>query len=193
MQACARFSTTDATNPREVTRDYLLESDGGPGRAPLLNVFGGKITTYRKLAEHALELLGKHIDVRPPWTATAHLPGGDFPADGIGEVVRSLKAAHPYLRPAHAERLARSYGTRSAEVLNGARSYADLGRSFGADLTEAEIAFLAAHEWAQTADDILWRRTKLGLHLRPDERAAVEGFLLAAPATSPRAAQGSAR
>jgi glycerol-3-phosphate dehydrogenase len=171
----------EETSAREVSRDYFLELDAPAGQAPLLNVFGGKITTYRRLAENALELLGSQIRMGASWTADAPLPGGDFPGGGIDDLVRSLRNVHPFLPERHLRRLVRSYGTRTSEILDGAKRPADLGRDFGADLTEAEVAYLTANEWAETADDILWRRSKRGLHVTAEQRAALEAYLVTVP------------
>jgi glycerol-3-phosphate dehydrogenase len=166
-----------ASSAQEATRDYVLELDAPEGRAPLLSVFGGKITTYRRLAEQALAELGKHLPMGRPWTAKAALPGGDFPFDGVDDLVRSLGNSYPFLAPAHLKRLVRAYGTCTAQIMDGAKSYADLGRRFGADLTEAEVSYLVSNEWAESADDILWRRSKLGLRVTESERAALQDFL----------------
>ena len=166
-----------ATSAQEATRDYVLELDAPEGRPPLLSVFGGKITTYRRLAEQALAQLGKHLAVGRPWTSGASLPGGDFPVDGIGDLERSLANAHPFLAEAHLKRLLRAYGTRTVELLKGAVRSEDLGRRFGADLTEAEVNYLISEEWATTAADVLWRRTKLGLRFSPSEVAALDQFM----------------
>jgi glycerol-3-phosphate dehydrogenase len=160
---------------QEATRDYVLTLD-----APLalLSVFGGKITTYRRLAEAALTKLAPllpAVEKNPAgWTARAPLPGGDFPVDGFAALVASVRQRWPLLAPATARRLARAYGTRVAMVLEGVRGAADLGRTLGADLTEAELHYLVRHEWAITADDVVWRRSKLGLRLAPAEIEAVE-------------------
>ena len=162
------------------TRDYVLDLDHGDGRAPLLSVFGGKLTTYRKLAEHALQILGPHLpgaDRDAGWTGRAPLPGGDFPMDGYDSLVAILRRDWPFLAEAHARRLARLYGTRARTILGQARSFDDLGRHFGGTLTEAEVGHLTRTEWARSAADILWRRTKLGLRLRSDEAAALDAYL----------------
>ena len=161
------------------TRDYVLDLDAPQGEAPLLSVFGGKITTYRRLAEHALERLAPHLPGLSPraWTADAPLPGGDFPRDGFPTLVADLRDAYPWLTVAHAERLARAYGTRAPAILGNATGLAGLGGVLGADLTRAEVDYLVRFEWARTADDVLWRRSKLGLHLRPNEVAALEEHL----------------
>ncbi len=162
-----------ASSAREVTRDYLLELDAPGGKAPLLNVFGGKITTYRRLADRAVTMLADYLPTGQSWTAEAPLPGGDFPLNGAPELVRSLGATYPFLAEKHLRRLVRSYGTRAAAIINGARSAEDLGRRFGGDLTEAEVDYLIDEEWAGDAEDILWRRSKLGLHL---DRAAQDAL-----------------
>ena len=162
------------------TRDYVLDFDGGEGRAPLLSVFGGKLTTYRKLAEHALQILGAHLpglDKNVGWTGRTPLPGGDFPIDGYPALAAALRREWPFLADDHARRLARLYGTRARTILGPAKSFDDLGRHFGATLTEAEVGYLQRTEWACTADDILWRRTKLGLRLTPEQAEELATFL----------------
>ena len=163
---------------QEATRDYVLRLDGKEGEPKLLNIFGGKITTYRRLAEAALSEIDKVLGrTTEPWTAGAHLPGGDFPADGFEKELASLARAHAFLDDAAARRLVRSYGTTARDVLAGADSMEDLGEYFGAGLTEREVDHLCANEWAETADDILWRRTKLGLHLTAAERRRLEKWI----------------
>jgi glycerol-3-phosphate dehydrogenase len=132
-----------ASAAQEATREYVIELDAGAGRSPLLSIFGGKITTYRRLAEHALARLSRHLPMGGPWTAAAPLPGGDFPAGRAAELARSLGRAHPFLERSHAERLVRAYGTRAAAVMHGAQRIGDLGQNFGAQLTEAEVRYLA--------------------------------------------------
>ncbi|CCV14077.1 glycerol-3-phosphate dehydrogenase [Mesorhizobium sp. STM 4661] len=167
-----------ASRAQEATRDYVLKADGGEGVAPIVNAFGGKITTYRRLAESMLDRIEDFLGKRgKPWTANAPLPGGDFPATGFDAEVAKLKAAYPFLDARLARRLTRLYGTRARMLLGLARSNADLGRHFGADLYEAEARYLAQHEWAVTADDVLWRRTKRGLHLSREQAAALEEFM----------------
>ena len=155
------------------TRDYVLSLDAdGP---PCLHVFGGKITTYRRLAEAAVVKLSPHLPgAGGAWTAGVPLPGGDFPVDGAGALADGLRRDHPFLTPAWAMRLVRAYGTEAAEVLGGARTAADLGRDFGATLTEAELRWMVRREWARDAEAVLWRRSKLGLRLTPEQVAAVE-------------------
>jgi glycerol-3-phosphate dehydrogenase len=162
----------------EATRDYVLEADSGPGKAPLVNIFGGKITTYRKLAEAAMAQIVKLIGGgRQPWTEGAPLPGGEFPVESFEAQVKALKADYPFLEAGHARRLTRLYGTRARMILGDATTHADLGRHFGADLYEAEVAYLAKHEWALTSEDVLWRRTKRGLTLTAEEAAALDEFM----------------
>ena len=154
-----------AKSATAATREYVLTVDEAGG-APVLNVFGGKITTYRKLAEHALEKIGAHLDLpRGPWTQDAPLPGGDFPVDGQAGQATALKAAYPFLTDHWAIRLVRAYGTQAPDLLGEARDAADLGQDFGATLTAAEVDWQIDREWARTAEDVLWRRTKLGLRL----------------------------
>ncbi|SDA40536.1 glycerol-3-phosphate dehydrogenase [Mesorhizobium qingshengii] len=167
-----------ASKAQEATRDYVLKADGGEGTAPIVNAFGGKITTYRRLSESMLEKIEGFLGKRgKPWTANAPLPGGDFPATGFDAEVAKLKSAYPFLDARMARRLTRLYGTRARTLLGLARSNADLGRSFGADLYEAEVRYLVENEWAVTADDVLWRRTKRGLHLGREQAAALDEFM----------------
>ena len=149
-----------------VTRDYELECDATSERAPLLSVFGGKITTYRRLAEEALALLRPALShMRGAWTARAPLPGGDIINADFELFSSDVQRAFPWLPESLAYRYARAYGTRIDTVLSGAHSMAGLGADFGGGLYEAEVDYLTHHEWARTAEDILWRRTKLGLHV----------------------------
>jgi D-erythritol 1-phosphate dehydrogenase len=170
----------NAANPSAVTRDYVFDIDGDRDRAPLLSIFGGKITTYRKLAEHALERLRGFLpEIGPAWTADAHLPGGDMPDADFDGFLRNFRRAHPWLSAALAHHYARLYGTRAERLLDGARALADLGQHFGGALYEREIAYLRAVEWAHHAEDILERRTKHDLHLGPSVRPAVANWLSA--------------
>lgn len=164
-------------DPKDATRDYHLELAEGFREAPLLTVYGGKITTYRKLAEAAMEKLDHFFELGPAWTAHAPLPGGDFPVSGVDALVSKTQRTYPFLSEDHALRLVRAYGTRVARLLGKAKSMSDLGKVFGADLTEAEIRYLMQHEWAQDAEDVLWRRSKLGLHIPADEKDALARFM----------------
>ena len=169
----------NAASNATVTRDYVFAldapvDDSGTAAPPLLSVFGGKITTYRRLAEHALERLGAHLPVPgAPWTADAALPGGDF-ADGFDAFLIEVRALWPWLPEATARRMARAYGTRIERVIGAARALDYMGRDLGGGLSEAEVAYLRREEFAHTADDVLWRRGKLGLHLgdKPRENVA---------------------
>ena len=170
-----------ATKAQAASRDYTLALDVGEAAAqpPLLTVFGGKITTYRRMAERALEKLAPYLPQAgaPSWTAQAALPGGDFPIDGFDALVERMRVQHPWLDPAHAHRIARAYGTRAFQWLDGATNVAALGDCFGADLYEVEVRYLMAHEWARTADDVLWRRSKLGLRLNAEEARRLDVFM----------------
>ncbi|MBM3562466.1 MAG: glycerol-3-phosphate dehydrogenase [Alphaproteobacteria bacterium] len=160
-----------------VTRDYAFDLDAPEDSAPALSTFGGKITTARRLAEHALDQLARFLPVHgPAWTASAVFPGGDMP-QGFDQFLDDLKRDKPFLGDALALRLARAYGTRVFEILKDARSVSDLGRDFGCGLTEAEIAYLREKEWARTADDMLWRRSKLGLHMADAQQQALREFV----------------
>ncbi|MGI3168012.1 glycerol-3-phosphate dehydrogenase [Pseudooceanicola sp. C21-150M6] len=158
------------------TRDYTLKLDTAGG-APLLNVFGGKITTYRKLAENALTLISRHLAAGPAWTAGAALPGGDFPVDQVAELIAGLRADYSFLTAPWAARLVRAYGTEARSVLGAAQTAQDLGTEFGATLTEAELDWMMSHEFARTAEDALWRRSKLGLRMTPDQVRSVERWM----------------
>ncbi|MGY6633424.1 MAG: glycerol-3-phosphate dehydrogenase [Alkalilacustris sp.] len=163
------------------TRDYVLSLD--TAGAPLLNVFGGKITTYRRLAEAAMAKLAPLLPgVSGPWTAGVPLPGGDFPVDRFEGLVIELQAEYPFLTEEWARRLARAYGTEAHRVLDGARAAEDLGREFGATLTEAELRWLHGAEYARTASDVVWRRSKLGLRLTEAQIAAIDDWMRAQPA-----------
>ncbi|MEN0076887.1 MAG: glycerol-3-phosphate dehydrogenase C-terminal domain-containing protein, partial [Paracraurococcus sp.] len=156
--------------------------DGAPaGGAPLLSVFGGKITTYRRLAEAAMARLAPHLPgLGAPWTAGAALPGGDFPWNGAPRLVVDLRVRYPFLAPSLARRLVRQYGTRAAAMLGDARSMAALGQDFGAGLTEREVAWQMREEWVRAPADLLWRRSKLGLRIDAAGQAALAGYLAGA-------------
>jgi glycerol-3-phosphate dehydrogenase len=171
-----------AKNASAVTRDYVLDIDQPNGAAPVLSVFGGKITTYRKLAEHALHKLVPAIEGAPQawrkaWTQTEPLPGGDIPNAHFDTLLNEIRARAPFLGDDLALRLGRAYGTRIWTILKDATSMADLGESFGGGLTQAEIDYLIDFEWAEQADDVLWRRSKLGLHMSQQERERVAVYM----------------
>ncbi len=163
---------------RTLSREYALVLEGDGEAAPLLTVYGGKLTTYRSLAEQALARIAPFVAAGRPWTATVPLPGGQI-AGGPDRFVADCTRQYDFLPFATLKRMATAYGSRIAEILGGASSLPDLGRSFGGGLTEAELRYLVSREWAQTADDVLWRRSKLGLYVTPDERQQIENFLSA--------------
>ena len=178
-----------ASEAKAATRDYVFELDT-PGGAPLLSIYGGKITTYRRLAEEALERLDPYLrsaKAREGWTAKSPLPGGDMDVSALPALTAELRRNYPFLTQEHANRLSHAYGTHASRMLGHAQSLADLGQSFGATLTAAEVQYLMASEWAQTAEDIVWRRTKLGLRLSAAEIAAIGDWIAAhkAPIESP--------
>ncbi len=161
------------------TRDYVLKVDNSRG-APALNVFGGKITTYRRLAESAMEEIGTQIpDIPGPWTAGVALPGGDFPVDGVTELIAGLQEKYPFLTDRWATRLVKAYGTEAHQILDGCEDAADLGRDFGATLTEREVIWLTEKEYVRQVGDILWRRSKLGLRMTKAQVAELDAWLTA--------------
>ena len=176
-----------ASAAQSATRDYVLKVDAnGP---PVLNVFGGKITTYRKLAESALDKIGQHLSLsQGTWTAGVPMPGGDFPVSGVQTLIDGLLADYPFLTPAWARRLVRHYGTEARLILGTATCAAELGRDFGATLTEAEVTWLMNREYARRAGDVVWRRTRLGLRLTDDQIAAIDQFMTG-PVAAPAAAE----
>ena len=175
-----------STDPAAVTRDYVLKLDADEDIAPLLSIFGGKITTYRRLAEQALSELAPFFPaMKRPWTEAEPLPGGDMVRSDLAAYERELNARYASLDPKLLRALARRHGTRSPRVLGNATAVADLGRHFGDTLFTAEIDYLIAQEWATSAEDILWRRTKCGLHMNADEREAVSNYLRERPGCVP--------
>jgi glycerol-3-phosphate dehydrogenase len=161
-----------------VTRDYMLALDAAGRGAPLLSVFGGKITTYRRLAEQAMKRLARFLPgLKAPWTAGAVLPGGDLPGADPEACAATLARDYPFIDAAVARRLARSYGSDAQRMLATARRPEDLGRAFGYGFSERELDWLATEEWAITAEDVLWRRSKLGLHLDRGAVAAIAALL----------------
>lgn len=178
--AGVRALVDDGSNkPEAATRGYRLPVSDPAEGAPLLGVYGGKITTYRHLAEAAVNKLChrlRHIPGRA-WTAQEPLPGGDFPKEDQSVLIATLSARYPFLDAAQALRIGRAYGTRARQWLGGANEWSDLGRNFGGGLSEAEINYMREVEWARTAEDVLWRRSKLGLHMTKAERAAVAKFI----------------
>lgn len=170
-----------ASKAQAATRDYVLELNAPDGQPALLSVFGGKITTYRRLAEAALARLAPHLPQArgrtAGWTGKEALPGGEFGIDGFDSELRALTADFPFLDAATIERLFRAYGAGAREILGGARKEEDLGRDFGAGLTEAELRYLVDREFAMTAEDVVWRRSKLGLRLDAGQIAEIDSYL----------------
>jgi glycerol-3-phosphate dehydrogenase len=177
-------------DPSAVTRDYMLEPNTSSSAAPLLSVWGGKITTFRKLAEDAADELGRMLgEVRPAWTDGAFLAGGDLskwigprvagsrPDDDFERFVNAVLARHRWLDARVARRLARAYGGRVGMLIGDAQSLADLGAEVAPGLHERELRYLQAEEWAVSADDVLWRRSKLGLHYTPQQRDQVDAWM----------------
>jgi glycerol-3-phosphate dehydrogenase len=166
-----------ASRAQEATREYVLKLEAPQGEAPLLSVFGGKITTFRKLAEAVMEKIGSFFPgIKPAWTAAVALPGGDFPYAEVESRISDFQRRYSFLTPANARRIFRAYGTRAERFLEGARLAQDLGENFGL-LSAREVDYLVQEEWAQTPEDILWRRSKLGLHLAAAEQAALNTYM----------------
>ena len=169
-----------ASSAAAATRDYTLKVDA-QGGAPILNIFGGKITTYRKLAEDSMDRIAPFFPGLPRhWTAEAPLPGGDFPVDGVQALIDGLVRDFTFLDTRWARRLVRAYGTEARDILGSATTAADLGRDFGHSLREAEVRWLMTREFARTADDVLWRRSKLGLRLSDDQARALDDWMRSA-------------
>jgi glycerol-3-phosphate dehydrogenase len=169
-----------ASEAQAATRDYVLDLD--EAGAPMLSIFGGKITTYRRLAQHALDKLERHLPAKARanrnWSGQAPLPGGDFPVLGFEALVKTIAREYPWLGAPQSRRLARAYGTKARTILDGATSWSSLGREFGNGLTEAEVTYLMREEWAEEVDDVIWRRSKLGLRLSPEQVVALENFMI---------------
>jgi glycerol-3-phosphate dehydrogenase len=166
-----------ARRAKDLTREYVLDLQARAGQAPLLTVYGGKITTYRRLAEVALRRLAPYFKLGAPWTADAPLPGGEFPYDGVEALTARARGLWPFLTEANARRMVRAYGTRLDRILLDARRFDNLGERFGEELTAAEVRYLMRHEFAETADDVLWRRSKLGLRVGVEAETALQRFM----------------
>lgn len=165
-----------ASSATAATREYVLSLDGN--QAPLLSVFGGKITTHRKLAEAALAKIAPFFPTMGnAWTARAPLPGGDFPIDGAVALAAGICRDHPFVDEALARRLVRTYGTDARRILSGSKQASDLGEDFGAGITARELDWTIGREWVRNADDFLWRRTKLGLRMLPDQAQAIDDYI----------------
>ncbi len=166
------------SDPSAVTRDYVFEVDGSTEAAPLISVFGGKVTTYRRLAEHALEKLAPWFPgLKAPWTAGTALPGGKIGEGGVPGFLARLLAAYPGLPADLLRHLASRHGATVHALLEGARVPSDLGADFGGGLTEREVAHFVRQEWARTVDDVIWRRSKAGLAMSAEQIAALERWL----------------
>lgn len=160
-----------------VTRDYVLEIDQKDAEAPLLNIYGGKITTYRKLAESALARLSPYLgNTREPWTSGAPLPGGDMPNGNFDDYLAAMQQRFSWLPAAQLYRYVRNYGTLIDRIMNDATDTAGLGLHLGNDVYENELRYLVQHEWARCAEDVLWRRSKLGLHVSKDTATAIANW-----------------
>jgi glycerol-3-phosphate dehydrogenase len=169
----------------KVSRDYTLKLESNDGSAPALHVFGGKITTYRKLAEHALQIISDQLGKKDaPWTESQVLPGGDFPNASYREAFVTYGARYPWMTPTMLKRLLRAYGTRIEAVIGDAKQVTDLGKWYGHDLYEAEVQYLIDQEWVREINDLIWRRSKLGLRLSADQIAVLEGRLAQEKASS---------
>ncbi|MBX8514310.1 glycerol-3-phosphate dehydrogenase [Pseudomonas cichorii] len=167
----------ESDNPSAITRDYTLSLSGGENEAPILSVFGGKLTTYRKLAESAMAQLAPFFtQMKPSWTAKAALPGAEEMTTPQ-VLAAELSTRFPWLPVSTAQRWSITYGSRSWRLLDGVNSLEDMGEHLGAGLYTREVDYLCAQEWATNADDILWRRSKLGLFTTPEEQAGVQGYL----------------
>ncbi|MFK7751439.1 MAG: glycerol-3-phosphate dehydrogenase [Sedimentitalea sp.] len=173
-----------AKSATAATRDYVLTLDENAG-APMLNVFGGKITTYRKLAESALVKITPFFPhARQKWTAGVALPGGDFAVDGAATLTQKLIARHDFLTPDWAKRLVRAYGTDAFDIVQP-----DMGQDFGATITARELDWAIAQEWVQTGEDFVWRRTKLGLRLSPGQIEQIDSYIKSHGLTPPAATE----
>jgi glycerol-3-phosphate dehydrogenase len=166
---------------KRFAREGTVTFDARRRRAPLLTIFGGDVTTARLRAERAVSRLLPFYPMSPPWTAQAALPGGDFPQAAFETEVEEACERWKFLEPDQALRLVSAYGSRLHQVLGEAKQKADLGLSFGSDLTEAEVRYLMAKEWARFPDDILWRRSKLGLTMSLKDRERLAAFMAAQP------------
>ena len=167
----------ESDSPQAITRDYTLDIHDENGKAPLLSVFGGKLTTYRKLAEHALEKLGNYYpSMGPAWTKNCILPGGELNGDR-DDYAAKLRRRYPFISESLARHYARTYGSNSELILGTSSSIEELGEDFGHELYEAELRYLVEHEWVRRLDDALWRRTKLGMWLDAEQQSRVALWL----------------
>ena len=167
-----------ASSATAATRDYVLRVDTSAG-GPVLNVFGGKITTYRRLAESALDKINQHLSIQKPnWTAGVALPGGAFDIGAADQIIARLASTHPYLDEKLLNRLWRTYGTETEAILQGAKGENDLGESFGAGIYARELDWAVRHEWVRSAEDFAWRRTRMGLQLTPAQIQVIDQYII---------------
>jgi len=167
-----------ATAAQEATRDYVLRVDGDSGTPSIVNIFGGKITTYRKLSESVLTKIEGLLGARKSsWTAQAALPGGDFAVGDYDALVFRLRSDFPFLEGPLAQRFIRSYGTNAWKMMEGISERDGMGREFGGTLTQCEVSYLMEHEWAECAEDVIWRRSKLGIRLRKQQISALDEWM----------------
>jgi len=165
-----------SVNASNATRDYVLELDTKEG-APILSIYGGKITTFRRLAEDAMAKLKPHLNFTAKnWTASAHIPGGEMTYAGLAEFIKTTQTQYPWMDKEQLKRMVSAYGTRVQTLLDGSASTDDLGQYFGAGLYETELIYMRDKEWTRSGDDALWRRSKLGLHMSKAERSAVDAW-----------------
>jgi glycerol-3-phosphate dehydrogenase len=170
-----------AKDAEDLTRDYTIEVDGRYGEPPLISVLGGKLTTYRRLAEAVLAKLKHKLIMQKPWTGGEPLPGGDLGPEGVEGLITEITARHSYLPNDLVRRLAFTYGTRAWRIAAETKTIDDLGPRLAGNLHRAELDYLRKEEWARTPDDVLWRRTKLGLAASPAEVTALEAAIGANP------------
>lgn len=167
----------ESDSPQAITRDYTLDVHDDHGKTPLLSVFGGKLTTYRKLAEHAMEKLAKYYpNAGPAWTKESVLPGGHF-SGSREDFAASLRRRYPFISAKMAMHYARTYGSNTEKLLGGAQQIDDLGEDFGHEFYEAELRYLVDHEWVHELDDAIWRRTKQGMWLTEAQQARISEWL----------------
>ena len=168
-----------ASSASAATRDYVLKLDNANGQAPVLNIFGGKITTYRKLAESAVLEIENALGVKSgPWTKRVPLPGGDFDVGGFDALVENLLDTYDFLTPSWATRMVRMYGTNAIKIITAVAQALDKKQNYGCDITAAELDWSIENEFVQTADDFVWRRTRLGLKLSPEQIEAIDTYIL---------------
>lgn len=171
----------ESDSPQAVTRDYTLELEQQADEAPLLSVFGGKLTTYRKLAESALVKLAPfYSQMGPAWTKDSYLPGGSADFDG-DKLATQLQQQYPWLNAFTCQRMAHNYGSRVEVLFNGITTEVEMGQHFGEGVYQCELDYLIAHEFVQTATDALWRRSKLGLYLTPSQQQLIGDYITEHP------------